>query len=185
MSDLPLGFFARLRLALRAFGRILSDGAFAGGILRLERGELAAPAAPTSAATPKPVPLKETLPDSALQLLALLQQQGRFVDFLEENVTAYSDAEIGGAARVVHEGCRKVVREYFQIEPVRTEAEGARLTLPAGFDPTMVRLTGNVVGQPPFTGALTHHGWRVAAIRLPRIAEGHDVRVLAPAEVEL
>lgn len=181
MSDSPLGFFARLGLALRVFGRMLSDGAFASGILRLERGELAAPVAET----PKPAPLKETLPDSALQLLALLQQEGRFVDFLEENVIAYSDAEIGGAARVVHQGCRKVVHDYFQIEPVRAEAEGARLTLPAGFDPTTVRLTGNVVGQPPFTGALMHRGWRVTAIRLPRIAEGHDSRVLAPAEVEL
>ena len=129
--------------------------------------------------------LRDTLPESALQLLTLLQQEGRFVDFLEENVTAYSDADIGGAARVVHEGCRKVIREYLHIEPVREEAEGVRLTLPAGFDATAVRLTGNVVGQPPFTGTLMHRGWRVRQITLPKLAEGHDVRVLAPAEVEL
>lgn len=184
MSDLPLGFFARLRLALRAFRRVLSDSAFAGSILRLERGELAGLAAPVVAEPARP-PLRDTTPDSALQLLALLQREGRFVDFLEENVTAYSDAEIGGAARVVHEGCRKVIRDYLQIEPVRTEAEGARLTLAAGFDAAAVRLTGNVVGQPPFTGALMHRGWRVTEIKLPKLAEGHDVRVLAPAEVEL
>ena len=184
MNDLPLGFFARLRLALRAFGRILSDGAFAGGILRLERGELTGPVAPAVAEPSKPL-LRDTTPDSALQLLALLQREGRFVDFLEENVGAYSDAEIGGAARVVHEGCRKVIRDYLQIEPVRTEAEGARLTLAAGFDAAAVWLTGNVVGQPPFTGALMHRGWRVTEIKLPKLAEGHDVRVLAPAEVEL
>jgi hypothetical protein len=184
MSDSPLGFFARLGLALRAFGRILTDPAFAGSVLRLARGESALPA-PAAVEPPRPAPLKETLPDSALQLLALLQQEGRFVDFLEENVTAYSDAEIGGAARVVHEGCRKVVRDYLQIEPVRSEAEGARLTLAAGFDAASVRLTGNVVGQPPFTGTLMHRGWRVAGIRLPKLAEGHDVRILAPAEVEL
>jgi hypothetical protein len=129
--------------------------------------------------------LHDTLPESALQLLALLQQEGRFVDFLEENVTAYSDAEIGGAARVVHEGCRKVIRDHLQIAPVREETEGARLTLPEGFDATAVRLTGNVVGQPPFTGTLMHRGWRVTEIKLPKLAEGHDVRVLAPAEVEL
>ena len=184
MSDLPLGFFARLRLALRAFGRILSDGAFADGILRLERGELVGSAAPAVAEPARPL-LRDTAPDSALQLLALLQREGRFVDFLEENVSAYSDAEIGGAARVVHEGCHKVIRDYLQIEPVRTEAEGARLTLAAGFDAAAVRLTGNVVGQPPFTGALMHRGWRVTEIKLPKLAEGHDVRVLAPAEVEL
>jgi hypothetical protein len=176
-------FFTRLTLALRAFWRILADGEFAGSVLRLEQGKptLSAPESERS----KPASLRETLPESALQLLALLQQEGRFVDFLEENVTAYSDAEIGGAARVVHEGCRKVVRDYLQIEPVRIEAEGVRLTLAAGFDAAAVRLTGNVVGQPPFTGTLMHRGWRVAQIKLPKLAEGHDVRVLAPAEVEL
>lgn len=182
MSDSQSSFFNRLMLALRGCWRILTDEAFAGGVLRLEQGGSTVSEAVSE--TPKP-PLRETLPDSALQLLALLQQQGRFIDFLEENVTAYSDAEIGGAARVVHEGCRKVVRDYLQIEPVRVEVEGTRLTLPVGFDPATVRLTGNVVGQPPFTGTLMHRGWRVAAIKLPRLAEGHDVRVLAPAEVEL
>ncbi|HRD65215.1 MAG TPA: DUF2760 domain-containing protein [Candidatus Competibacter sp.] len=176
-------FLTRLALALRAFWRIVVDGEFAEGVLRLERGG-PAPSA-LSGEQPKPAPLRETLPESALQLLALFQQEGRFVDFLEENVTAYSDAEIGGAARVVHEGCRKVVRDHLQIEPVRTEAEGERLTLAAGFDAAAVRLTGNVVGQPPFTGTLMHRGWRVAQITLPKLAEGHDVRVLAPAEVEL
>ena len=67
MSDLPLGFFARLRLALRAFGRILSDGAFADGILRLERGELVGSAAPAVAEPARPL-LRDTAPDSALQL---------------------------------------------------------------------------------------------------------------------
>ncbi len=182
MSNALLDFLTRLGLALRAFGRMLGDAGFAETVARLERGESASPA---RAEPPRPAPLKETLPDSALQLLALLQQEGRFIDFLEENVTAYSDAEIGGAARVVHAGCHKVMRDYLRLEPVRTEAEGARLTLAAGFDPAAVRLTGNVVGQPPFTGTLMHRGWRVAEIKLPRLAEGHDVRVLAPAEVEL
>jgi hypothetical protein len=184
MNGSTPGLFARLALALRAGWRILADGEFAVGVLKLERGGLA-PSAPAVAEPPRPAPLKETLPDSALQLLALLQQEGRFVDFLEENVAAYSDAEIGGAARVVHEGCRKVIHDYLQIEPVRAEAEGARLTLPAGFDAAAVRLTGNVVGQPPFSGTLIHRGWRVAQIKLPKLAEGHDVRILMPAEVEL
>ncbi|HCK81847.1 MAG TPA: DUF2760 domain-containing protein [Candidatus Competibacter sp.] len=183
MSVSQPGFATRLGLALRAFLRILTDGGFAGGVLGLERG---APTPPVPASEPpKSAPLRETLPDSALQLLALLQQEGRFVDFLEENVAAYSDAEIGGAARVVHEGCRKVVRDYLKIEPVRSENEGVRLTLAVGFDPATVRLTGNVVGQPPFTGTLMHRGWRVSQITLPKLADGHDVRVLAPAEVEL
>ena len=184
MNDSEFSFFSRLALALRAGWRMLVDGDFARGVQQLARDR---GPSPTLAGTepPKAVPLRDALPDSALQLLTLLQQEGRFVDFLEENVTAYSDAEIGGAARVVHAGCRKVIREYLRIEPVREEAEGVRLTLPVGFDATAVRLTGNVVGQPPFTGTLMHRGWRVRQITLPKLAEGHDVRVLAPAEIEL
>ena len=92
---------------------------------------------------------------------------------------------MGGAARLLHGGARKVLQDAFDLEAVRPEAEGSRLTLPAGFDAAAVRVTGNVVGQPPFTGTLQHKGWRATAVRLPALTEGHDARVIAPAEVEL
>jgi hypothetical protein len=120
-----------------------------------------------------------------LQILGLLQQQGRFLDFIQEDVSAFTDADIGGAARVVHEGCRKAIHQHLELKPVRSEQEGARITLQEGFDASAMRLTGNVVGQPPFTGTLAHRGWRVTQIKLPKISDGHDVNVLAPAEVEL
>jgi hypothetical protein len=85
----------------------------------------------------------------------------------------------------VHEGCKKTLRQHFAVEAVRTEPEGTRVTLPEGFDSSAVRLTGNVVGQPPFAGSLTHRGWRVTEIRLPKVAAGHDLAILAPAEVDL
>jgi len=122
---------------------------------------------------------------AALQLLGLMQREARFVDFLQEDVAPYTDAEIGTAARVVHEGCRKVLREHFSIEPVRTEAEGSRVTLPAGFDASAVRLTGNVAGQAPFTGMLAHRGWRATQVRLPQLTDSQAATVLAQAEVEL
>jgi hypothetical protein len=142
---------------------------------------------PPSPPVPKPAPviLREATPDAALQLLGLLQSEARFLDFVAENVAAYSDADIGAAARVVHEGCRKVLRTHFELEPARSEAEGSRLTLPSGFDAASVRLTGNIVGHPPFNGTLVHRGWRAARVNLPKLAEGHDARILAPAEVEL
>ncbi len=138
--------------------------------------------ADASAAAPV---LRESSPEAALQLLGLLQREARFVDFVQENVAAYSDADVGAAARVVHEGCRKVLREHFSVEPVRPEAEGNRVTLAEGFDAASIRLTGNVVGQPPFTGSLGHRGWRVTDSRLPKLAQGHDASVIAQAEVEL
>lgn len=122
---------------------------------------------------------------AALQLLGLLQREARFVDFVQEDVAGYADAEIGAAARVVHEGCRKVLREHFSIAPVRAEAEGSRVTLAAGFDAAAVRLTGNVVGQAPFTGTLGHRGWRVDDVRLPQLTDHKAAAIVAQAEVEL
>lgn len=133
-------------------------------------------------APPKPAAPDET---TALQLLAILQREGRFLDFLQENVTSFSDAEVGAAARVVHEGCKRGLKDYLVIEPVRAESEGAPVVLDKGFDPARNRVTGNVVGEPPFKGKLVHHGWQVKELRLPALTAGHDPRVLAPAEVEL
>jgi Domain of unknown function (DUF2760) len=136
---------------------------------------------------PEPAPgiMKESSPDAALQLLGLMQQEARFIDFIEENIAGYSDTDIGAAARIVHEGCHKVLSAHFELEPIRTEPENKRITLQAGFDPSAVRLTGNIVGKPPFAGTLVHRGWRVTNVKLPKIAENHDVNIIAPAEVEL
>ncbi|WP_027014150.1 DUF2760 domain-containing protein [Comamonas composti] len=122
---------------------------------------------------------------AALQLLGLLQREARFVDFIQEEVAPYTDAEIGAAARVVHQGCRKVLGTHFTMSPVRTEAEGSRITLQAGFDAAAVRLTGNVVGQAPFTGTLGHRGWQVSEVKLPQLTDAKAAAILAQAEVEL
>jgi hypothetical protein len=180
-------FFRRIPLAFGAFFRTISDVDFAGRIDASARQPEAEAAAPKVAepAAPAPRPLKENDPDAALQLLGLLQREGRLIDFTRENLADYSDADIGAAARLVHEGCSKVLREHFTIEPVRQETEGSRVTLNEGFDAAAIRLTGNVVGKPPFSGSISHRGWRATEVRLPRLAEGHDASVLAPAEVEL
>jgi hypothetical protein len=137
------------------------------------------------APAPEPVILKESTPDAALQLLGLLQKEARFIDFIREDITAYSDADIGVAARVVHEGCNKALNEHFTLAPIRSEQEGGKITLPQGFDASSVRLTGNIVGSAPFTGTLIHKGWQVTNIRLPKLTQGHDAKILAAAEVEL
>lgn len=189
-SNLP-GFFSRLSIAFGALFKSLGDAEFAARVRDDGVGPTAAPApapvapAPAPKPAPAPTPLRAPTPDSALQLLSLFQREARLIDFAHENLSGYSDADIGAAARVVHEGCARVLREHFTIEAVRTEAEGSRITLAEGFDAASVRLTGNVVGQAPFTGTLSHRGWRAAKVTLPQLAESHDARVLAPAEVEL
>jgi len=177
----------RIPLAIGALFALLADADLAGRYAALRSGTAPQPAPATSTAAPvtgSPA-LKEASSDAALQLLALLQRDARLIDFIGEDLGGYADAQIGAAARLVHEGCAKVLREHFSIVPVRDEAEGGRVTLQAGFDAAAVRLTGNLVGQPPFTGSLRHRGWRVTDVRLPKLAERHDAHVVAPAEVEL
>lgn len=121
----------------------------------------------------------------ALRLLALLQQEGRLIDFLEEEIDSYSDAQVGAAVRAIHSGCRKALRERLRIERIRAEEDGATVRIEPGFDAAEIRLTGNVHGHPPFQGTLQHGGWRAAEITLPDAASGSDATILAPAEVEV
>jgi hypothetical protein len=189
-TNLP-SFWSRLSLAFGAFFKTVGDAEFAARLRDDQIGPIAAPAPAPAPAAPAPTPaptaapLRVATPDAALQLLSLLQREARLIDFANENITVYSDADIGAAARVVHEGCARVLREHFTIEAVRGELEGARVTLPEGFDPASVRLTGNVVGKAPFTGTLSHRGWRAAKVNLPQLADKHDASIIAPAEVEL
>ncbi|HHH28204.1 MAG TPA: DUF2760 domain-containing protein [Polyangiaceae bacterium] len=196
MSDVqPPSFVARLFLAWVAYFRTLFDGEFAAGVVRLREGAPALPPPEEPDEPPKkkkkpkkkkPAPvLKVAGPESALQLLGLLQREGRFVDFLREDLADASDEDIGAAARVVHEGCTKAIDEHFTIESIHDGEEGEVVTVDEGYDPKLIRLTGNVVGEPPYEGELTHRGWRVSEVRLPKMSEQHDPSVVAPAEVEL
>ncbi len=137
------------------------------------------------APAPEPIILKEASHDAALQVLNLLQQEARFIDFIKEDITQHQDADIGAAVRVVHKGCNQVINEHFTLAPVRNEQEGSRISLPAGFNATENRLTGNIVGSPPFTGTLVHKGWKVTEIRLPKLTQGHNSNIIAAAEIEL
>ena len=187
-TDTP-SFLTRLWLALVAPFRLLFDARFAAAVVNARNPALPAPSEPEVPATPEPpaprVSLTDAAPDAALQLLGLFQREGRFVDFLMEDVSAFTDADIGAAARVVHDGCKRALDAHFTVAPVRTEEEGATLEIPAGYDAHALRLTGNVVGDGPYRGALAHRGWRASDVHLPKLVEGHDSSVLAPAEVEL
>ncbi len=133
---------------------------------------------------PPEVPPKPS-PAAALQLLVLLQREGRLVDFLQEDLDAYSDAQIGAAVRSIHQGCRKALLEHLSLKPVIAEPEGQEVTVPEGFDPAAIRLTGHVVGSPPFKGILRHRGWRASRLELPERTPGQDPAIIAPAEVEI
>jgi hypothetical protein len=177
---------ARIGLAFVCFFRVIFDSRFAAKLrapapaLTPAREE---PALPPASVREAPPPAETT--GAALELLALFQREGRLVDFLQQDIAAFSDADVGAAARVVHDGCRKALLDHAEIVPVRGESEGAKITVDAGYDADAVKLVGDVRGKAPYTGVLRHRGWRAAKLSLPRAVDGHDEHVLAPAEVEL
>ena len=119
--------------------------------------------------------------------LAMLQEKGRLVDFLMDNINSYNDAQIGAAARVVHAGCQSVLQEHFSIHPLRTEDEGSTVQVPAGYAADEYRLVGKIAGQAPFSGVLVHRGWKTDMVKLPRLLPSPpgQLPAIAPAEVEL
>jgi hypothetical protein len=155
--------------------------------------------APAPKSVPKPAVAEAVKPPAAaavpqnqaraevVTLLGVFQEKGRLIDFLMEDVTPYSDQEVGSVARSVHQGCKAALNEHFSIEPVSTEAEGAAVTVPAGYPADEFRFVGNLSGQAPFTGKLVHKGWRVNSVKLPRVLnlEGDRLPALAPAQVEV
>lgn len=155
----------------------------AGGGVEQEARPTQPAAEPKKAAAP-PSPPKPTT-DAAVQLLGLLQREGRLVDFLREDIQPYDDAQIGAAARTIHQTCAQALAEHLTLEPVLKGNEGDEVTIPKDFDPSAVRLTGNVSGEPPFRGTLRHAGWRAAQVKLPAQPSGQDPKIVAPAEVEI
>jgi len=119
------------------------------------------------------------------QVLALLQQDGRLVDFLYEDIDSYDDDQIGAAVREIHSKCRKALARYMNIEPIRTEKEGDVVSLGAGFDASAIRVTGKVSDKIPMFGTLRHKGWKAAKVELPTRASGADPTIIMPAEVEV
>jgi hypothetical protein len=172
-----------LGLAFKLFWRGLTDSAFAQRVEPLLRGEPVPAASPPAAipSAPKPPARSE-----AMTLLAVLQREGRLVDFLKEPIDTYNDAQIGAAVRDIHRDCGAALDRIFALKPLLDQPDGSPIDVPAGFDAAKYRLTGNVVGQPPYRGKLRHGGWEATKVQLPEWnGTPASAQVVAPAEVEL
>jgi hypothetical protein len=173
----------RILLAFRSFFNILFHGALSDATLtelRLSRRE-AAPAARPAAAPTAPVARTS---DGALQLLAILQRDSRLIDFVMEDISSYSDDQIGAAVRELHDQCRDSIARYVTLQPVIDGVEGTPVKAPSS-DPNLVKFVGNVPAAPPSGGTLRHKGWRAAKVDLPALASKQDATIIAPAEIEI
>lgn len=174
----------RLWNAVRIFFSTLFNRERAGQVAALLE---APPAVPQLEDKPKPKPAVEKPTRSeALILLETLQREARFLDFMQESLNEYSDAQIGAAVRDVHQQSAAVLKRLFDFQPVLEQEEGASVEVPPGYDPGVYRVVGNVSGQPPFRGRLTHHGWKARKCDLPAWSGSPEAaKIVAPAEVEV
>ena len=180
----PLSFGSRFVFAFVAFFRALFDGAFAARAFAVKD------AMPTLSEAPRKdtptvlaVDAVEERERGALLLLELLQREGRLVDFAEQDIAKFSDADVGAAARLVHDGCQKALRAHVPVTPIRSEEEGSRVSdVRAAAE---IKLVGEVSGKGPYAGTLRHKGWRAGSVTLPEPTQEHDAHVLAAAEIEL
>ncbi len=149
----------------------------------------------TEAVEPVPTPgplspsLEVAVEAGVVQFLARLQEKGRLVDFTMDDIAPYSNEQIGAAARVVHQGCREVLQEAFDLRPVHGGEERDTVTLSGEYDAGVYRLVGKVPAHPPYRGVVLHRGWKTTRVALPRVAEaalkGSAREIVAPAEVEI
>ncbi len=184
------GFWERVAIAFRCFFSILFHGDIPNDVRHKgvkPAGQVPqTPAAQAAFSRPKEMerPASEAF-DRAVQMLALLQRDGRLIDFLTENISPYPDAQLGAAVRTIHEACRKVLDNYVKLEPILNSEEDQPVIVQGGFDPAAIKLLGNVRGEPPIRGVLRHKGWHVKEVNLPPLPQGSGRMVIAPAEVEL
>ncbi|MBN2450080.1 MAG: DUF2760 domain-containing protein [Lentisphaeria bacterium] len=182
----------RFGMAWSAFWAILRSPEWAERWRSMARGAAApAPGEESPAAVGEGQPVTAAaggggnLPADAVYTLALFQREGRLVDFLQEQIDSYADAQVGAAARQIHEGCRRVLHDVFTVAPVRSEDEGSRIEIETDFDPRALRVTGRTGDDPPRSGVLRHRGWRVTAVSFPRRHGALDPSIICPAEVEV
>jgi Domain of unknown function (DUF2760) len=172
-------------IPIAAFALLLAIAVFA--LSFFERRETPAPPPPPPvAAKPPPAPPERHAEAEVVAFIGLLQEKGRLIDFLMDDVSLYDDSRVGAAARVVHFGCRDVLQEHLKVKPISDVEEGSQVIIPENYSVDEYRLMGKITGTPPFKGVLLHKGWKTESIKLPRIIKGETrLPSIAPALVEI
>lgn len=183
------GFVARIGIAFSAFFRALFHAGFAQQILEIQQGKtITAPSTPDRVAPSAPTPMPAAPPKpqvDPLQLVSILQREGRLIDFLMEDIQGLPDAQIGAAVREVHRKTAKALTDHVSFAPVVETLEDEKMTVQAGYDPSAIRVVGNLGAHPPYTGFVRHRGWKASELKLQPLPAGQNPQIITPAEIEV
>jgi hypothetical protein len=120
-----------------------------------------------------------------LHTLSVLQREGRLLDFFDEDLGRYEDAQIGAAVRSIQEDCKRAIKKYIDPRPVVDADEGQPITIAPGFDMDAITLVGDVAGDPPFEGIIKHRGWKAGRKEIPKLSDIRDPAIITPAEIQI
>jgi hypothetical protein len=136
-------------------------------------------AAPSAATVTKPAAPSRS---DAITLLAALQREARLIDLIQENLSAYSDAQVGAAARPCLTQCAATLNRLISIKPLIAAADGDLVKVPENATPSRYTWIGEGSGT---EGKLIHHGWEAAKTELPQwTGASEDAHVIAPAQIK-
>lgn len=185
-DTLPANFWLYRDVAVMILAAFIAVQSLIG--LRGRKNVAPRAAEPPRPEPPKPTRMEQSQTGEALILLSLLQEKGRFLDYLMEDITAFNDAQVAAASRVVHQGCAAVIKECLALSPAHSGKEGERITIEKSADRHQYRLLGKVPGAPPYSGVMVHRGWKTTKIALPRFTRSVDpagANIVSPVEVEV
>jgi len=192
---ISVSFIPRFFGAFGQFFKYMGSGDYAARCVAVAKGEAFAFEAEPTVITKEievirevevAAPVLDTVnEDGAHQLLQLLQHEARFIDFIQESIDGYDDVDVGAAARQIHAGCSKVIKQHFTIDVVNSAPENSRVQVTADYDAKQIKLEGRVEGSGPYSGTLIHPGWKVTNTQLPKVNNTDNLTILAPAEIEV
>lgn len=141
----------------------------------------------TSATT---ITTEQSCDAAVVQFIARLQEKGRFLDFIMDDIAAYDNESVGAAARIVHQGCCDVMHDSFTIETIFPGEEMEEITLADNYDSHLFRLVGNVPENAPYEGHVLHRGWKTTRVNLAQVVNTEEHietarSIMAPADVEI
>ena len=125
---------------------------------------------------------------AVIQFVRNMQSRGRILDFVMTDIHKLSDPQVGAASRVVHQGLRELMDDYFSVKPISSLEEGRMIPLHEEDLGRTVKLLQSRGETVPREGRLLHKGWQASQVKLPqsqRQEQGNERMVLALAEVDV
>jgi Domain of unknown function (DUF2760) len=177
----------RITLAFKAFfGTLFSQETANRVMLAFRNTSLQNETKPIPEHPPKIVKTSGKSRSEALILLEMLQREARFIDLTQESLDAYSNEQVGAAARNVLRDVSQTLKRCFAIEAASSISEGEKIAVPVEYSPVEYQISGNIANAAPINGSVVHRGWKATKCELP-VWSGDAAHIwqLAPTEVEV